>query len=79
MPATDRKEMNMERPTSSYLLITCFVLMIPEYALAYIGPGASNSALLTTIIVLGVVLLVVVALVWFPIKKLMAKKREKKS
>ena len=53
--------------------------MVPEYALAYIGPGASNSALLTTIIFLGVVLLAVVALAWYPIKKLMAKKREKKS
>ena len=69
----------MERPTSSYILIACFVLMVPEYALAYIGPGASNSALLTTIIFLGVVLLAVVALAWYPIKKLMAKKREKKS
>ena len=51
--------------------------MVPEYALAYIGPGASNSALLTTIIFLGVVLLAVVALAWYPIKKLMEKKREK--
>ena len=67
----------MERPASSYILITCFVLMVPEYALAYIGPGASNSALLTTIIFLGVVLLAVVALAWYPIKKLMEKKREK--
>jgi len=67
----------MERPTSSYLLITCFVLMIPQYALAYIGPGASISELRTTIILLGVVSLALVALAWYPIKKLVGKKREK--
>ena len=79
MLATHRKETNMERPTSSYLLIICFALMAPGYALAYIGPGASNSALLTTIVLLGVVFLAVVALAWYPIKKLVERKREKKS
>ncbi len=67
----------MQRPYFISLLLIFLILIIPEHSQAYIGPGASSSALETTIIIFGVILLAIIALVWYPVKTLLAKKKEK--
>jgi hypothetical protein len=66
----------MQQPYSLYLLFTFVILVIPEYAQAYIGPGASDSALGTTIVIFGVILLAIVALLWYPLKIFLGKRKK---
>ena len=50
---------------------------MPEYALAYIGPGAGIAAIGTIIALFGAVLLALVGFVWYPVKRLLSRKKEK--
>jgi hypothetical protein len=61
------------------LFITLFValvLVVPEAAYAYIGPGASKSAQGTVLILGGLVLLAIVALLWYPLKRLFGRNKD---
>ena len=53
--------------------ITAFLLLSGNAA-AYIGPGASISAIGTVIALIGAVLLGILGFVWYPIKRLLAKR-----
>jgi hypothetical protein len=50
----------------------------PSIALAYIGPGAGITAIGTAIALLGAILLAIVGFVWYPLKRLRAKLRDKR-
>jgi hypothetical protein len=69
----------MRKTYSIFFVSTVSVLffVLPEYALAYIGPGAGISAIGTVIALLGAVLLAIVGFVWYPIKRLLSRKKEK--
>ena len=54
------------------------VFLISEPAYAYIGPGAGLSALGTILALLGVVLLLLVGFLWYPIKRLRRRRTEAK-
>jgi len=54
------------------------LLLLGDNAAAYIGPGASISAIGTVIALLGAVLLGIVGFVWYPIKRLLAKRNNAK-
>ena len=69
----------MHQPLVSYVLFAFLVLVMPEYALAYIGPGAGVSAIGTVIALVGAVLLAIVGFVWYPVKRLLSKKKAKNS
>ena len=69
----------MHQPLVSYVLFAFLVLVMPEYALAYIGPGAGVSAIGTVIALVGAVLLAIVGFVWYPVKRLLSKKKDKNS
>ena len=56
-------------------LIFTFVFCAPLYA--YIGPGAGVSAIGTAIIFVLVLLLLIAGFLWYPLKKLMAKRKQK--
>ncbi|WP_020589582.1 hypothetical protein [Desulfobacter curvatus] len=59
------------------LLLIIFTL-VPKPAFAYIGPGAGLGMIATFIaIVLGVVLLIV-GFVWYPLKRILNKRRQTK-
>ena len=59
------------------LLLVIFTLL-PTPAFAYIGPGAGLGAIATFIaIVLGVILLIV-GFVWYPLKRILNKRRKTK-
>ena len=55
------------------------LLMWPGVAVAYIGPGAGITVIGTAIALLGAILLAIVGFVWYPIKRLRAKLRDKKN
>ncbi|MDN3554788.1 hypothetical protein [Halomonas maura] len=44
-------------------------------ALAYVGPGAGLTAIGTMVAVIAAILLAVVGFVWYPLKRVMRKKR----
>jgi membrane associated rhomboid family serine protease len=45
-------------------------------ALAYIGPGAGISAIGTFFAVIGAVVLLIVGFLWYPVKRMLRKKKE---
>jgi uncharacterized membrane protein YeaQ/YmgE (transglycosylase-associated protein family) len=45
-------------------------------ALAYIGPGAGISAIGTFFAVIGAVVLLIVGFLWYPVKRLLRKKKD---
>ena len=69
-------------PTKSklilYIIAHLFLLLIPNLAFAYIGPGLGVGAMIALVIVLVSVLLALYALVWFPMKRRMKAKRQEK-
>lgn len=58
------------------LAMAALLTMAASPAAAYIGPGAGLGAIGTVIAVLGAILLMIVGFVWYPIKR-MLKKRKK--
>lgn len=60
----------------SAFFVVLSAALLPSPAFAYIGPGAGLGAIAVTIaLVLGVFLLVV-GLVWYPLKRLMRKNKQ---
>jgi len=51
-------------------------LVIPAQAFAYIGPGLGAGAIGAVLGVLGSIFLGLFAIVWYPIKRLMKKRRK---
>lgn len=48
-------------------------------ASGYVGPGAGLGAIGTVLALVGAILLAVVGFVWYPVKRLLAKRRERRS
>lgn len=53
------------------LALFAVVMLLPQTALAYIGPGAGLSALGTLAALIGAVVLAIVGFVWYPVKRLL--------
>ncbi len=51
-------------------------LLTPAIAHAYIGPGAGITALGSLLALVGAVLLALVGLVWYPLKRLLRARRK---
>lgn len=49
--------------------------MLPTAAFAYVGPGAGLSAIGTVIAVIGAFILLVVGFIWYPIKRMLRKRK----
>ena len=60
-------------------LLVSLVFIIPDYAQAYIGPGASVTAIGTIIALVGAIILAIVGFIWYPLKRILSKKKEKNS
>ena len=52
------------------------LVTISSPALAYIGPGAGIGAIGTFFAVIGAVVLLIVGFLWYPIKRMLRKKKE---
>ena len=53
------------------LLATVLGIVLPGPAMAYIGPGAGLGAIAVTVALFLGVLLLVIGLVWYPLKRLL--------
>ncbi|SDG51498.1 hypothetical protein [Alloyangia pacifica] len=53
------------------LFLLAFVIAMPDPASAYIGPGAGLGAIAVTLAILLGVLLLLVGLVWYPLKRML--------
>lgn len=60
-------------------LAILLLVMWSSPAQAYIGPGAGLSALGTVAALLGAVLLLLVGFIWYPVKRLVRRRREAES
>jgi hypothetical protein len=67
----------LNRKTLNYLLATIALVYSP-LALAYIGPGLGAGALATVLGIVTGLLMLVVGIVWYPIKHLVRRLRSKK-
>jgi hypothetical protein len=55
--------------------VACALLILPQAAHAYVGPGLGLGAIAVVIGVIGSVLLAVFALFWYPIKRMFKKNK----
>ncbi|HRO13190.1 hypothetical protein [Amaricoccus sp.] len=60
----------MIRALPTLLLAVALLGLLPETALAYVGPGAGLTAIGTLLALLGAIGLAVVGFVWYPVKRL---------
>ena len=60
------------------LMAIAVMLVAPQDTAAYIGPGAGIAAIGTVIALIGSIILAVVAFIWYPIKRLLAKIKKKR-
>lgn len=54
-------------------------IVLPNSALAYIGPGAGLSAIGTVVAVVGAFLLLIVGFIWYPMKRVLRGRKEKRN
>ncbi len=54
-------------------------IVLPNSALAYIGPGAGLSVIGTLVAVIGAIFLLIVGFVWYPIKRVLRGSNENKN
>ena len=60
------------------LVFIAFLLSAPQVAEAYIGPGAGIAAIGTVLALIGGIILAIVSFIWYPIKRLLAKIKNKR-
>jgi membrane protein implicated in regulation of membrane protease activity len=63
------------------ILPVVFITMLvafPQVAIAYIGPGAGIAAIGTVLALFGGIFLAILAFIWYPIKRLLAKIKKQK-
>ncbi len=61
----------MQRTVTPFLVVTAIIMLQPVAASAYIGPGVGAGAIAAVLGVLGSIFLAIVAVVYYPIKRLM--------
>lgn len=54
-------------------------ILIAAPAAAYIGPGAGIGAIGTVVAFLGAILLMIVGFVWYPVKRLLRKRKRQET
>ena len=62
--------MSVNSASLAALLGESHALFLPDHVLAYIGPGAGLGALIVTIALLLGAVLLLIGLVWYPLKRL---------
>ena len=50
-------------------------ILLPDPALAYIGPGAGLSAIGTFLAVIGAFFLLILGFVWYPVKRILRSRK----
>lgn len=70
-------KMKMKMKLIGYLFVAG-LLAYPPFALAYIGPGLGSGAVVAVLGTLAGLLMLVVGVVWYPIKRLIRRIKSKK-
>ena len=58
--------------------VTILLLLLTEPSYAYLGPGVGGGMIAATIGVIVAILAAIFGLIWFPVKRLLKKIRNKK-
>ena len=60
-------------------LILCIVsiLVVPQIANAYVGPGLGAGTIGVILGIIGSIFIAIFAIVWYPLKRLLKKNKEK--
>ena len=61
-----------------FIIYLFLFVIIPQVATAYIGPGLVLSALVVTLGIVALILLAVIAIIYYPIKKMIKNRKLKK-
>lgn len=65
---------------NAFWLVALLVgIVLPNSALAYIGPGAGLSVIGTVVAVIGAFLLLIVGFIWYPMKRVLRVRKENKN
>ena len=67
----------MQKPLFPAVILALTVALQPSAALAYIGPGVGAGAIAAVLGVLGSIFLAIVAVLYYPIKRLLKNKKGK--
>ena len=59
--------------------IILIVILLPTISMAYVGPGAGLSAFGSLFALLAAIIIAVFGFVWFPIKRILRRMKQKKS
>lgn len=59
-------------------LLAAAVFLLPAISFGYVGPGAGLSAIGTVLALIGGIFLAIAGFVWYPIKRLLKKRRQPK-
>ena len=65
----------LSSPAKSIILVAALICLLPRSAMAYIGPGAGLSAIGAFIAVVVGIILAIFGFLWYPIKRLLRKKK----
>lgn len=60
------------------LTLMIFYFSFSNYAFAYLGPGVGGGVIAATIGIIVAILAALFGLIWFPVKRLIKKRKEKK-
>lgn len=69
----------MKRPVAPLFACTLIALLHPATAAAYIGPGVGAGAIAAVLGVIGSILLAIVAVIYYPIKRMLKGGKAKNS
>ena len=59
-------------------LLLCFVMLLPAYAHAYVGPGLGAGTIGVILGIIGSVFIALFAIIWYPLKRLLKKNNKSK-
>ena len=59
-------------------LLIISILIVPQIANAYVGPGLGAGTIGVILGIIGSICIAIFAIVWYPLKRLLKKNRQKK-
>ena len=68
----------MKTTSLKKILLILILILIENPAFAYIGPGMTGGVFAATIGVIVAIFAALFGLIWFPVKRLLKKRKEKK-
>jgi|TARA_Y100000294_G_C8461620_1_gene298867 hypothetical protein len=61
-----------------FIFFFSFLLLVPQITFAYIGPGIALGTIITLLAVVGLFILALLSVIYYPIKRLIKRLKSKK-